>query len=212
MSLVFALFLGIFYLIGLGILFAGIHLTRLAGKARSWPTVPGVLTSCDIKEHDNEGKLNYEVAVEYSYQVGGVTYTGNTLAQGYDSSGNLDSHEAILAKLQDAEKVDVRYDPRSPQNAALSFGAYRTARFLVIFSITWLAFILNFTLMSVSWNQSWSQVQNGQATCRGCLATGNLLPITIAVLILAIGTSLMIYVSSRQDKAVLNNLVVREKR
>jgi len=141
-------FLGVFFLVGFGLLGYGLFQMKQSSAAGSWPTTRGTIVSCSLSdETDSDGDTMYVVKIEYSYSVRGADYTGDRLAFGYGGDSSRKAHDAILAKLQSAEHVDVRYDPREPANAVLSFGVHRSIRTTLVFAITWLAFVTGFALI-----------------------------------------------------------------
>ena len=145
--LFFAAFISLFYLVGFGMLGYGVWAARRSTQAASWPITPGTLTKVAIKENSGNDGATYEVQVEYNYKVGGADYTGNRLAFGYSASSGHEAHDEIHKKLQAAKSVEVRYDPFDPASSVLSFGIHRSIQFILAFAITWLAFILGFTLI-----------------------------------------------------------------
>jgi|SRR5579884_3217681 len=150
----FAIFISVFYLIGIGLLGFGIWSARRSTQASNWPTTPGVLTNITLKENSDSDGSTYEVQVEYSYSVAGTVYRGNRLAFGYSASSGREAHTEICEKLKAAKSVDVRYDPDDPATSTLSFGIHRSIQFMLAFAVTWLAFVIGFTLIWWSMSRS----------------------------------------------------------
>src|SRR5437879_77834 len=120
----FAVFISVFYLIGLGLLGYGVWNARRSTQAAHWPTTSGTLTQLEVQgKSDSEGST-YEVKVSYTYAVEGVAYDGSRLAFGYSGSGNREAHDEVYRKLKDAKVVAVRYDPSDPAVSCLSFGMH----------------------------------------------------------------------------------------
>lgn len=150
-----AAFLGLFYLVGFGILGFGLWNARRSTQAAIWPTAPATIVQLDLQEgSDSEGGSTYQVDVRYNYTVNGVMHQGNRLAFGYASSSDLASHQEILQRLKEAKEVAVRYDPSDPSVSCLSFGLHRSIQFMLIFGAAWLAFVFTFTLLA--WQTSGS--------------------------------------------------------
>jgi hypothetical protein len=142
-----AVFFGLFYVVGFGMLGYGIWSAKRSTDAASWPTTEGSLTKVALDEHSDSDGTTYKVEVEYTYTVAGSAYSGSQLAFGYSGSSGREAHEEICAKLKSAKSVDVRYDPNDPASSALSFGIHRSIMFILVFALTWLAFIGGITLI-----------------------------------------------------------------
>lgn len=146
--LCFFLFMSSFYLVGFGVLGYGVWAARRSTQVANWPTTQGNLANVALKENsDSDSGTNYEVKVEYTYTVDGQEYHGSRLAFGYGSSSNHQAQTEIYEKLKAAKSVDVRYDPVNPASSALSYGMHVSIRFVLAFAITWLAFVIGFTLL-----------------------------------------------------------------
>lgn len=115
--------------------------------AANWPTAPGTITKLELKTNNDSDGNTYQVEVQYQYQVGGNSYSGSTLAFGYNSSGGKEIHDQILQKLRQAKSVDVRYDPNKPDSSCLSYGLHRSIQQTLAFAITWLGFSIGFSII-----------------------------------------------------------------
>lgn len=143
----FTVFISIFYLIGFGLLGFGLWNAHRSRQAAAWPTAPATITRLEVGENSDSDGSTYEVKVQYTYTVDGVAYEGSRLAFGYAASSGREAHEEIHRKLQGAASVAVRYDPADPSVSCLSFGLHRSIQFMLVFSITWLAFVFGFTML-----------------------------------------------------------------
>jgi hypothetical protein len=143
----FTIFIGLFFLIGFGLLGYGLWSAWQSSRVSDWPTAPGTLTHVDLKKKTDNESTMYEVVVEYSYDVGGKSYTGSRLAYGYTSSNAREMHTSIYDKLVRGKTVDVRYDPADPATSALSFGIHRSIQLSLIFAVVWLVFTFGFLLI-----------------------------------------------------------------
>ena len=151
----FTIFISIFYAIGLGILGYALCSARRSSIAADWPTAPGKVESCSVASNtDSDGGTTYEVKVQYKYSVLGNEYTGTRLAFGYAASSGQEAHQQICDKLRNSKSVDVRYDPVDPAVSTLSFGIHRSIQFMFAFAITWLAFVVGFTIIAWVASQS----------------------------------------------------------
>jgi hypothetical protein len=89
--------IGIFYLIGFGLLGYSSSIAYRSTKAASWPTTPGKITQLEL--HVSHGKgTTYEVKVKYDYTVNGVAYEGTRVAFGYLGSSGKEAHDEIYDK------------------------------------------------------------------------------------------------------------------
>jgi hypothetical protein len=147
-SMFFTIFISIFYAIGLGLLLYALWSAKRSNAAANWPTANGKITSCALSEkNDGDGGTTYEVKVQYDYSVDGRNFSGSRLAFGYAGTSGKNAHQQIYKALRSARTVAVRYDPTDPANSTLSFGIHRSIRFQFAFAITWLAFVVGFTVI-----------------------------------------------------------------
>jgi hypothetical protein len=149
MGRIFAmLFLGLFYVVGLGMLWHGLESAKRSLQASRWPSTVGTITATALHEStDSDGDTTYQARVQYRYRVGGREYTGSRLAFGYTSTSNVRPHNEILHKLQTATSVRVRYKPQDPATSTLSYGIHRSIQFILAFALTWLTFVSGFTVI-----------------------------------------------------------------
>ena len=144
----FILFISVFYLVGFGLLGYGIRSAIRSNAAASWPTTSGSVVDVELERREgNDAGTVYEVKVNYTYTINGMLLKGTTLAFGYAASSGLEAHEAIYEKLKNSQSVEVRYDPSDPTSSVLSYGMHLTIRFTLAFAITWLAFVIGFTVL-----------------------------------------------------------------
>lgn len=95
----------------------------------SYPSVPGTISKnvLDVKEHestdsDNRREVSYEYIprVEYSFSVGGKTYTGRRINVLDSKSSSLESEALkVLAAYPLNATVNVYYNPEEPEDAFL---------------------------------------------------------------------------------------------
>jgi Protein of unknown function (DUF3592) len=143
----FLVLISVFYLVGFGLLGYSTWSAQCSMQAASWPTAQGAITHLSVQENtDGEGTA-YEVKVQYAYTVDGVAHEGSRLAFGYAASSGRKTHDEIHQKLSSAKSVTVRYDPEDSAVSCLSFGLHRSIQVHLAFSITWLAFVIGFTVI-----------------------------------------------------------------
>jgi hypothetical protein len=138
--------LGALYVIGFWLLGKGLISARRSTQAATWPTAPGVIESLEVKRSPDENKTIYEVVVEYTYVVNGVTYQGSRLAFGYEGSDDRGAPAQILQRLKGVKNIGVRYDPSEPAVSCLSFGLHRSIVSKLFFAALWLLVMFGITL------------------------------------------------------------------
>jgi hypothetical protein len=144
----FVPFISLFYAVGLGILGYALYAARRSAVAAGWPTTPGTVVRCSLADRsDGDGGTTYEVQVDYDYRVGARQLSGSRIAFGYAASSGWDAHNQIYQALRQAKAIRVRYDPADPAVSTLSFGLHRSIQFMFAFAITWLAFVVGFTVL-----------------------------------------------------------------
>ncbi|QDT52724.1 hypothetical protein Pan44_07360 [Caulifigura coniformis] len=144
---VFIPFISIFYIAGFVILGWVVRGAYQSTQAATWPTAAGTITSLEVDDVSDSDGTAYEVKVHYSYSVAGTDYEGSRLAFGYGASSGWKAAQQIRERLQQAREVAVRYDPADPSVSCLSYGFHRTLQCVLAFGITWLLFVIGFTLM-----------------------------------------------------------------
>ncbi|MCR9201747.1 MAG: DUF3592 domain-containing protein [Planctomycetaceae bacterium] len=143
----FVAFISIFYAVGFGLLGYSVVCLKRSTEAAAWPTVPGKLTHCDLNcDHDTDGDT-FAVQVRYEYAVAGRDLSNDVLAFGYSPSSGKSVHQEIFDRLSSASSVEVRYNPDDPGTSVLSYGVHRSIQFFLAFAITWLLFVIGFTIL-----------------------------------------------------------------
>ncbi|MBN1979605.1 MAG: DUF3592 domain-containing protein [Anaerolineae bacterium] len=128
--LIFALFCGGIFIVALAAL--GIFLIafslrsrKKAAASQSWPATFGQITKAEVKQSastDDDGRTTYAYypAVEYTYQIGGQTYTSKRMSfGGVVAYGSWAKAEAGLARFPVGSQVTVYYNPEKPAEAVL---------------------------------------------------------------------------------------------
>ena len=143
----FVVFISFFYVAGFGLLGYSLLSMKRSTAAAAWPTASGTIVSCDLETNSDSDGNTYEVKVTYKYSVGSREMTNDVLAFGYCASSGRKAHLEIFNKLKAANTLDVRYDPSDPQTSVLSYGFHRSIQFLLAFAVTWLLFVVGFTII-----------------------------------------------------------------
>jgi hypothetical protein len=118
------LFCLLFVIVGLAAVGVGVSMTIKSLRAEHWPVTEGVIQSAEMKSHsDNKGGTTYSAAVAYTYQVGGVGYTGDKISIGQMSSSS-EYAQGILNRYPVGKKVSMHYSPDDPSEAVLETGIH----------------------------------------------------------------------------------------
>jgi hypothetical protein len=115
-------FVFIFLIAGIVMHVAGRRLEQQARRAAHWPTVDGALVRCEVVERPairGDSPSSWDLVVEYSYAVHGVTYRGTRYGFGFDGGVDEDRYRAAAQKLAALPVVRVHDDPRHPREAVL---------------------------------------------------------------------------------------------
>ena len=100
---------------------------KAGARARKWPTAPGRIETSGVREyhasgsHENaEVRTYYRPDVTYSYEVGGIRYTGDKVPVAGIASGSADGIARDGAARYPAGKtVEVHYNPDNPAESVL---------------------------------------------------------------------------------------------
>ncbi len=121
MATLFVILGYIFTVLGFGgLLVLASHEVRNV-RARSWPTVDGIVISSgvDVKEsfddEHNSPVTNFHFRLTYEYEVDGSSYTSHRLKYGETGDAEWELERRHLPGL----RVTVYYNPRSPQDSVL---------------------------------------------------------------------------------------------
>lgn len=115
-------FVVIFLIAGIVMFIAGRKLEGEATRAARWPTVAGTLVRCEVVEKRSmrsDEPSSWDLAVEYSYVVRGVTYHGTRYAFGYGGGIDDQKYRAVAEALAQAPRLSVHYDPKHPGESVL---------------------------------------------------------------------------------------------
>ncbi len=140
---------------GAVLLWSGFTSLKRAMDAENWPTTFAQVKRVELKEEtDSENSRTYAVEVEYTYQVGGHTYNGNTLNDGYSGSSGYEQHRKLFEKIRSAKTLEVRFNPEKPQESSIAYGLSRSHYISLSFSITWSLGIIGFIAIFLAFQSS----------------------------------------------------------
>ena len=109
-------------------------------KSQRWREVSGVITKSEVKFRGED----YQPVIEYTYEVDGVTYKGNTVARGLITFNWEGSAARIAEKFPVGAKVPVFIDPKYPRQSALQPHVDKN---LPVFIICFVGLVLLFILL-----------------------------------------------------------------
>jgi hypothetical protein len=113
-------FFAIFFFAGLGtsLFFIRPALKNIA--ARSWPEVPCVVLSSDVRSHSgSKGGSTYSVDILYQYEIGGRSYRSNQFHFMGGSSGGYEAKAAVVAQNPPGTRRVCYVNPADPTDAVL---------------------------------------------------------------------------------------------
>ena len=151
----------ILYGVGLGAICWGLACLFKSRIASNWPSVPGILRSCEIKKTlDIDVGSMYRLHIRYSYRVDNRHYQGKRLAYGYSASKKYAEHAALYEILSMAQALKIRYNPSNPADSVLIGGLNPFIVRIIIFGLMWTLFVLGFTIYTpfMSWPTDWNPV------------------------------------------------------
>ena len=110
-----------------GVIYVGIQQALEMGDSREWPTTEGVITASHItsnhKTSTEKGwhgnRYQYEVQVQYAYEVDGISYSGNRLRIGPKNHSSEKNAQRELAEYPVGQRVRVYYNPKVPERSLL---------------------------------------------------------------------------------------------
>ena len=92
-------------------------------ESKNWPKTNGTVTLSEVNSWLKDGKSQYEVRINYTYEVDGKKYNGSKVnPSGSYSGGNITKAKELADKFPASKTVDVYYDPELPDSAALKPG------------------------------------------------------------------------------------------
>ncbi len=128
-------FASLFFLIGMFVLGIGVEEVFLSLRARSWPTVQGVVLSSEVREVRGDD-VSYRPVVRYRYTYRGKTYTSDRIWVGGSLSGSNYWAQKVVSRYTPGSPVPVRVRPGDPSFSVLETGFVPTALFFLVFGLT----------------------------------------------------------------------------
>ncbi len=120
-----SLFCWLFIVIGLAAVGVGISMTIKSLRSESWPVTDGIAQSSQVKSQSgHKGGTTYSAAVTYTYNVGGVAYTGDKVSIGQMSSSSSSYALATVSRYPVGKTISVHYAPGDPADVVLEPGIH----------------------------------------------------------------------------------------
>ena len=116
------LFLGIFLMIGLGMLILGVSKIMTAKDSETWPSKEGTVLESKISINSSDDGTTYGADVTYEYKVNEKTYEGDKVTVSEVSTGSRGRARNIVNRYPVGNKVTVFYDPDDPETSVLETG------------------------------------------------------------------------------------------
>ncbi len=115
-------FLSIFLLVGFGLMIWGAQILKNASASSDWSATQGEIISAFVRESQDEDGVTYHADVNYSYAVDDRRYQADTVNFGQYGSSSKARAEEIISRYPVGERVNVYYDPETPETAVLEPG------------------------------------------------------------------------------------------
>lgn len=161
-----ATFLGLFAIIGLGVMSFGIWSILEGNRSNNFPTVQGEVTKSEyVIVQDDRHDFITRADLTYSYTVAGTDYSSETRTAGMEGAvASPGEARRWTNEFPLGAKVDVYYDPAEPSKAVLRPGVNNIAWWMTLFGAVF-AFIpvLMYFGVATTLNR-FSGVSNGQRT------------------------------------------------
>lgn len=92
----------------------------------SWPVVTGVIQSAQLQVNQPIRKQDFSTkiaAVQYTYSVGGQTYTSDRVSFGDYGSSGAGRADKLLRRYPSGASASVHYNPQRPEESVLETGS-----------------------------------------------------------------------------------------
>lgn len=116
----YTIILGLFVVTGFIVTVWGIRILMLARKTRQWPSVEGIIESCEESTDEND----LLPRIEFSYVVGQQSFR-QTLKFPADISPTQEFARHYVDKYTVGTQTPVFYDPHNPKSSTLEPGLAR---------------------------------------------------------------------------------------
>jgi hypothetical protein len=107
---------------GLGMIVYGASRAIFRTRESSWKSTEGVITLSVVEEDTSDESRTHRARVEYTYQVGHVTYIGDRIAPLQKLMETQWSAQRAVGKYGLGRHIGVYFDPRNPGQSVLEPG------------------------------------------------------------------------------------------
>jgi hypothetical protein len=108
--------------VGSGLSWWGWNILQNAKASSTWPKVQGVVTQSAVGTSAIAMEAILPAEVTYEYSVKNLQHTSETIKFGENSYGDRQPAADIVARYPIGKKVNVSYDPASPDKSVLEPG------------------------------------------------------------------------------------------
>ncbi len=116
-------FFSFFFLIGSAALYAfSLRPALKILSAKSWPAVPCVVISSEVKYHSGSHGGTYSVNTFYTYEINGREFKSNTYDFAGGSSSGYEGKQAVVARYPRGKETVCYVNPDDPTDAVLERG------------------------------------------------------------------------------------------
>lgn len=101
-------------------------------KAR-FLTTPGVVTGSEIERSSSSDGTTYAAKIEYEFELGGTSYTGDRHSYFSISTSSRGHAEEVVKRYPVGRRVQVHYDPGEPEDSVLEVDARSFPSIAILF-------------------------------------------------------------------------------
>jgi len=117
------IFGGIFLLIGLGVMIAGIAWPAVnIVRAQSWVETPCTIISSTVETNSSSDGDTYRIAITYGYRFDGRSYTGDRYDFSVGSSSGYDGKQRIVSEYPPNSETVCYVNPNKPAESVIHRG------------------------------------------------------------------------------------------
>lgn len=114
-------FLGILSLFGFWWTCAALKAIAKARSVTNWPTSNATIKKVELVDDDHETQKEFEVLVDYEYDVNDERFKGNQIHSDYYKSEGEEHHQLYI-ELKKAGVVKAYFNPKDPDEAYIVAG------------------------------------------------------------------------------------------
>jgi len=114
-------------------------------SSKSWPTITGKITSCEVKQKYISERIQYLPFIEYCFIIDGIEYKSNNISI-FDSDRFIKEFDAeeVIRKYHD-KPLNIYYNPKNPEESYLDRSGPSKVLNIAFYSI--LSLVIGFLLI-----------------------------------------------------------------